>query len=277
MAANMQYANTAALGGFFRRWRSCYPHPLPVVEGSTFFNERISCFLAALRGHLGVSVGGRTAAEITSGPDSNRLSAWFDSLREPMSRVRASGVFCNPWKQARLGRDEVRNAAVLAWLLDPVGDHGLGAVFLRGLLDEVHRCQSDLRPSFAADRVVVQRESYPENDQSNRVDIEIDSSQFYLLIEVKIDAPEGAGQLESYGEIAERQAGKRPWAIVFLTRNGGKSVTAAKYESRIVSLSWRKLAAKLRRALNRGMEHSGADDGFARRLAEMYVRHVCDL
>src|SRR4051794_35670092 len=39
----------------------------------------------------------------------------------------------------RLGRDEVRNCRVLAWLFDPLGAHGLGDRFLRAFLETLNR------------------------------------------------------------------------------------------------------------------------------------------
>ncbi len=82
--------------------------------------------------------------------------------------------------------------------------------------------------------------------------------------------------MERYGGIAEKQAGRRPWAMVFLSPRGGKSTTAGRHEARIVPLSWAALAALFRRTLDRGTWYEAHGDAFSSRLAELYLRHVRD-
>jgi hypothetical protein len=174
-------------------------------------------------------------------PNTEILAQWFDMLREPLAKSRASGIFCNPWQLVKLGTDEVRNSKILAWLINPRGDHGLGDIFLCALLNELKRLNSDFAPDSFGSWLNVNTESCPENDQTNRVDIELDAANFYLIIEVKINATEGERQMERYGEIAKKRAENRPleipWAMVFLTRRGVKSTTAGIHESKVIALS----------------------------------------
>lgn len=60
-------------------------------------------------------------------PDCNLLANWLSSMRTPLDAVQASAWNFDPWEVAGLGRDEIRNTSVLAWLLNPKGSHGMGA------------------------------------------------------------------------------------------------------------------------------------------------------
>ena len=59
----------------------------------------------------------------------------------------------------------------------------------------------------------MRKESNPDGYIRNRVDIEIESNDFYLIIEVKIDANESIEQLKKYGDLAKSRAGDRQGGI----------------------------------------------------------------
>jgi hypothetical protein len=69
-------------------------------------------------------------------------------------------------------RDELRNAAVLAWYLDPRGSHGFGAAELHDFLAEVAR-RTPGWPNLCGDlsRVTVVTEEWPRGSETDRVDI----------------------------------------------------------------------------------------------------------
>jgi hypothetical protein len=118
----------------------------------------------------------------------------------------------------------------------------LGEILLGTLIKEINlRTHEEPLPP-PGNFCTVRTESNPDGDVSNRYDIEIDDEKFYLIIEVKIDAPESTNQLQRYGSIAQLRAGKRPWGIVFLTPKGIASVTAGIFYNKITSLSWRDLS-----------------------------------
>lgn len=54
-------------------------------------------------------------------PDSHLLANWLSSMRTPLDAVQVSAWNFDPWEVAGLGRDEIRNTSVLAWLLNPRG------------------------------------------------------------------------------------------------------------------------------------------------------------
>ena len=78
----------------------------------------------------------------------------------------------------------------------------------------------------------------------NRVDIEISGEDFYLCIEVKIDAVEGNEQLRRYLDVARERAGNRPFRIVYLSRNELRKLSTD--SEKVVSTTWATFAAAIR-------------------------------
>lgn len=177
-------------------------------------------------------------AELGAGLDLEKLQELFKNFPNAVLAARSAGFLCDPWMVASLKRNEVRNSAVLAWWLDPKGSHGFGDALLRNIL---HELPAGL-PACVSNHCSVRVESCPDGDRSNRVDIEIDDLKFFLIIEVKIDAPEGKDQLGRYCQIAQARAGKRPWAVIFLTPNGRSP--AVMHDSAI-PMSWKTVATFL--------------------------------
>ena len=104
----------------------------------------------------------------------------------------------------RLHGDEQFHSNLLAWLLDPRGNHGLGDLFLQGFLAE----SGAARAIRAADRpsTVVRREKSLELDgEYGRLDIwvlnETSDGGFVCAIENKVWASDGEGQLAWYRKV----------------------------------------------------------------------------
>lgn len=178
--------------------------------------------------------------------DPNKLDAFFKNLEQPLQIAKQSGWLCDPWQVAGLKRDEMRNSKVLSWLLNPRGSHGFGSALLLALLNEINSClvkneQStfDLKVS---NNCRVKEEQCPDGNQGNRVDIEIDDANFYLIIEVKIDAYEQDSQLERYANLAQKRANNRIWGIIYITPSGKQSLTAGGYIDKVLAISWKQLA-----------------------------------
>ena len=181
------------------------------------------------------------------------LDGLMTRLRNPVRCLEKSAFFADPWAVASLRRDEVRNASVLRWFLDPVGDHGCGDALLTYLLRRIKSCQDHRFPARPfpekpSARCTVAVEECPDGDLACRVDIQIDDDEFYVIVEVKIDATEQPRQLERYCNVAAARAGSCPWAVVFLTANGRAPVTAGIHTGKVVLIRWKDLAAALRSA-----------------------------
>lgn len=178
------------------------------------------------------------------------LTEFLSQLSEPLKVVQHRSLSFDPWEVAGLGRKEVRNTAVLAWLLDPEGTHGFGRLPLQAFLRAIRHNRNDI-PEDYLHYCRVQVETNPTGDNTNRVDIEIDADNFFLLIEVKIDACEQPEQVARYCSDARLHAMSRPWAVLFLTPRGGKPLTYGldfKPED-VPCISWRHLATVLESSL----------------------------
>ena len=203
--------------------------------------------------------------------DLDKLTQWFADMVQPMVDARRGAFHFDPWEVAGLGRDEVRNSVVLAWLLNPKGSHGLGDVAMLGLLGNL----KDFNPIFpdtCGGSCRVRVESNPDGDIGNRIDIEIDDEKFYVIIEVKIDAPEGKKQMERYADVSQQLADTRPWALVFLTPQGGDSNTAGPHAGRVLPLSWNQLSFSIAQAVKTRSVSRSNISGPARNMAEQAVQ-----
>lgn len=119
-------------------------------------------------------------------PDREKLQYFFNEYKEarvPMEEEKALGMKVNVWKTANLGRYEVRNSKVLRWFLDMHEDHGQGSFFLKALYDSLGWDKSSF-PFPSVYRAT--EECCPLGDESERVDIEIESDEVLLFIEVKL-------------------------------------------------------------------------------------------
>jgi hypothetical protein len=194
----------------------------------------------------------------------DQLAAILASLREPMRRSRARGDFLQVWTVAGVGRNEVRNAAILAWLFDPRGSHGLGSCILHGFFLAAAG-QAPTWPLHDADltRVTVRTEECPLGTDRDRVDISIDGPDFVVFVEVKIDANEGHCQLPRYAETAGNKA--RAWrkkhaCVIYLSPRPPTS-----HEPGVIVLNWRHVAQVLSGVAATGICHD---------LVQQYAVHI---
>jgi hypothetical protein len=124
-----------------------------------------------------------------------------------------------------LDRAEVANCRVVGWLLDPLSPHGLGVAMLSALGQALRGDDFD-RPAKASVRMEVVR---PET----RADVVITGPGWTVVIEAKVDAPEGDDQ----GAALERDwPTAKP--LVFLTRSGARPPATANDPGRWVAIRW---------------------------------------
>lgn len=193
--------------------------------------------------------------------DGARLGLFFNNLKvglDYLQKSRSTGEFSNVWRAAGLKRDEVRNSAVLAWLLDQHGDHSQGNKILWDVLCMINykiELSSIKNINFPKPEAVekpywTRVESCPFGERESRVDIEIGGDGFLLFIEVKIDAPMTGNQLDRYIEIGNIKSKNRPWGVVLLTPEDDpfskyEVSETAKNHTNMVSLSWNDLSVIL--------------------------------
>ena len=201
------------------------------------------------------------------------LDNLLQSLELPLQSARLSAWNFNPWEVVKLGRDEVRNSHVLAWLINPMGSHGYADGLLRSLLEHLREKNQAFRLN-PKDRCHVRTEKNPNGEQSERVDIEVDATSFYLLIEVKIGAPEGVEQLNRYAAIAKTVAGQRPWAIIYLTPKGKIAKTGGFYSEYIVPMSWKEIARMIEKVIAATPELQINSWQAANHAAAAFAKHI---
>ena len=187
------------------------------------------------------------------GIDLSDLRTLFEALRPHANRLKPAGDSINIWRVAGLERDEVRNAAVLGWILDARQSHGYGASVLNALLCDLRRRQQGYFP--VPDEVIgsysVAREVYSFGDGQNRVDLMIDTQFSVIIIEVKIRAAERSHQVRDYLNVARERAlnlKKSNSCVIYLTP---KRVSANVADPRLVLCAWKDVARAIRSAVSR--------------------------
>mgnify|MGYP003304241876 FL=1 len=134
----------------------------------------------------------------------------LDELREMINKF-------NMFKVLKIDQYEIRHSQMLAWLLDPQENHGLGDTFLRNFLKETFRVRKieDASSEFAVgDELLlanlknfkIQRESHKNYGGKNRfMDIVAydEQQKVIIIIENKIHAKEGELQTSTYRSIIE--------------------------------------------------------------------------
>lgn len=256
----MQQLSAEKLNAFFGQLRQ----PLLAEMLPSFF-EKLGLALEEDKANVEPAVEPKSALV-----DTDKLDVFLKSLEQPLQIAKQSGWLCDPWQVAGLKRDEVRNSRVLSWLLNPRGSHGFGDKLLVALLAEI---KLPSFPLMVSPSCRVQEEQCPDGDQSNRVDIEINDANFYLLIEVKIQASEGEQQLARYGDIAAKRAGSKPWGMIYLTTRGNQSKSAGKWIDKVIPMSWQQLAHILTNALPKKKE-TEAHAMVTALLAHSFFRHI---
>ncbi|HKK14163.1 MAG TPA: PD-(D/E)XK nuclease family protein [Gammaproteobacteria bacterium] len=258
------------LPDFFEAW----------LKGSTdiALKDKLSLFFEVLKDLLPPRQDKVVNHAVGKDLDTVALKQFLEDLAEPIRVVKESGHFCDPWAVASLRRHEVRNAGVFAWLLNIRGTHGLGDKVLRQLLRQIRATLPLGFPTVPSRSCAVRTESCPDGDEKNRVDIEIEDTKFLLIIEVKIDAPEGSGQLNRYCRISHAKSHGRPWAVAYLTPTGRASASTLEWPEHVLRLSWKQCAFALtqalreRRADQRGVGSENAD--FVDFLVTKFCRHI---
>lgn len=166
-----------------------------------------------------------------------RFDEWRKKTRELVCKLLAKLNEDDPllcrislFRTMDYGRLETAHTRTLAWLLDPAKDeeHGFGDALLAALLK--HLAERDHFDRLQVERVVP--EHFLEGaEETGRSDVLAEGEweskgervRWVLVIEAKIDAEEGVGQLDKYDEWLDSHAAGRETYRVFLTPDGRPS------------------------------------------------------
>ncbi len=132
----------------------------------------------------------------------------------------------NPFETLSLTHVEIRHSNVLAWLLDPRENHGLGSFFLKRFIQQAVSNNRELLGPVIS---VIELDLLDFGDvevrrEWNRIDLTIicrdERMSFVVAIENKIHSDEHSNQLARYSEILDRSFPDFPHVRLFLTPDG---------------------------------------------------------
>lgn len=240
---------------------------------NAFSPRRMQTFLSAFR-RLQSLAPGRDVKPPTP-IDANSLTSILGEFRRFEDKTRESGKLINVWRLSGIGRDEVKNSAVLCWLLDSRGSHGVGSAVLNAflaILKDRYDGNFPLPLPIESGSYFVSREAYQISDTESRIDVAIGGRDLVLFIEVKIDAIEGPEQLERYLKLAEKKAenfGHDRHAVIFLTTSldGQTSVQSP----RLIQAEWRDVAQAI---INVNAERTSRDYELVHYILEQFGKHI---
>jgi len=144
--------------------------------------------------------------QATHHPSQDELEALFVNNAE-LDQITAYFNRFNPIRVMRMEGMEIRHSAILAWLLDPIENHGFGDAFLRAFLAQALRGADN--PALTALDVSKAdlRDAEIQREKRN-IDLFVSSPSngWAFIIENKFHAKQSDGQLAKYLERAEEDA-----------------------------------------------------------------------
>ncbi len=200
--------------------------------------------------------------------DARQFAEFAHAFPAAHARHLRSGIRANAWRSAGVGQDEIRNTAVLRWLLDRFGDHGQGPDLLAALLEHLKLPELAGLARQAPYQARVEQQLSDTGD--SRVDIAIEGADFMIIIEAKVGAAEGEDQLERYHRYLQKILGKRQRVLVFLTPDGRPARNPA-LRAHVQPLAWAALADVIDAHLRR---HPGLAGHTAGLLLRHFAEHV---
>ena len=135
-------------------------------------------------------------------------------------RAAVTGEDFNVFEILGVERREVRHSAMLANLLNPKGSHRQGAVFLEHFLNlEPLRLANSSGYGKLYDFQVITEAATNAND--GRIDISLKNKGYAIIIENKIDAEDGVGQLNKYyWDAIKEDFAPEKIKLIYLTPSG---------------------------------------------------------
>ena len=119
---------------------------------------------------------------------------------------------------------EIRHSNVLAWLLNPKSNHGLGDSFLRLFLKHLFSNNREAIKSQITffDIEILNLDDIEIRREWNRIDLLIisKSNKLVVAIENKVEGTEHSGQLERYYDVVVKEFVKHHKLFVYLTPEG---------------------------------------------------------
>ena len=207
-------------------------------------------------------------------PGPMRLAEFAAKYRPLYEAAWRDGAFVDVWSVASVQSNEIRNAAVLAWLLDARQTHGRGNTILGAWLRRLYPLKQApfLSPAAWSGVYSVVTESYPLGDVKNRVDVVLESSRALMFIEVKVNARETERQVQRYLALANAKANARSETVeagvVYLTPSWA-AAPVIDAPTQVVHATWTSIADAIEEVIT-----PANNGGFVDRLLVQFANHV---
>lgn len=150
-----------------------------------------------------------------------------EALREFLADIECLDAL-SPWTERfnifdilKISRTEIRHSNMLAWLLDPNENHGLGDKFLKNTLIQILKENEDKEyDSFKL--LLMDLYSFRAFREREHIDILLvsDKEKYVIAIENKIGSSEHNHQLQRYREYLDKEYKDYKKILVFLTPDG---------------------------------------------------------
>lgn len=196
---------------------------------------------------MSITRGKKSAGDLVTKREFDNLAREFPGFEKDIEPI-------NIFRILKLDHREIRHSNFLGWLLQPAESHGLGSVFLRGLLtricrearkrDELKLIQNALAGSPV---VEVVREWGTGDDRFLDLLLRVRRSRnqdLVIAIENKLGAKQGDGQLKAYREAVSRAFPKEAKRLyIFLSKRD-----QAPHDRNWLRADYKQVRAELREA-----------------------------
>lgn len=120
----------------------------------------------------------------------------------------------------KISNAEIRHSNIIAWLLDPNGNHGLGDEFIKRLISYLAKCCAS--SDQAVELLMCNNYSFNVRREWRNIDLLITSSEskIVIAIENKIKSSEHSNQLSRYKETVMKHFPNYQHYFLFLTLEG---------------------------------------------------------
>lgn len=150
-----------------------------------------------------------------------------EALREFLADIECLDAL-SPWTERfnifdilKISRTEIRHSNMLAWLLDPNENHGLGDKFLKNTLIQILK-ENDDKEYDSFKLLLMDLYSFRAFREREHIDILLvsDKEKYVIAIENKIGSSEHDHQLQRYREYLDKEYKDYKKILVFLTPDG---------------------------------------------------------
>lgn len=144
-------------------------------------------------------------------------------LQKHRELARISGLNFNIFTVLERERSEIRHSRLIADLLNPCGSHDQKSLYLKCFLESIAAILvfQNRKLDFCVDDFAKSAIVKTEESTSNGIlDITIENSNFYIVIENKIDAKDQENQMSRYWSIANKK--EKAFCIIYLTKFGSE-------------------------------------------------------